>query len=125
MTLNRVLVIGGGPAGMVAAVALARRGIDVEIVEIEESFTAVGVGVNIQNSPFVRSRRSESWQRSRSAVLTTVVNMVDMNGVPIMPAVRPPSLIPGGPSSIGIGRGVLASILARAVGAEAIAVGSA
>jgi 2-polyprenyl-6-methoxyphenol hydroxylase-like FAD-dependent oxidoreductase len=121
MSVRTVLIVGGGPAGMVAAIALTRRGIRAEIVEIEDTFTAVGVGVNIQNSP-LRALETLGLVDAiqERGYPTPVVNMLDMAGAPIMPAVRPPSLIPGGPASIGIGRGVLASVLADTLAAEAI-----
>jgi 2-polyprenyl-6-methoxyphenol hydroxylase-like FAD-dependent oxidoreductase len=111
-----VLIVGGGPAGMVAALALSRRGIPVEIVEIESTATAVGVGVNIQNSP-LRALHTLGLVDEIQArgYPTDVVNMLTADGAVLMPPVSPPSLIPGGPSSIGISRGVLASIFVDAV----------
>ncbi len=44
----RTLIVGGGIGGLTAAVALARRGVPVEVVEQADSFAAVGAGITIQ-----------------------------------------------------------------------------
>jgi 2-polyprenyl-6-methoxyphenol hydroxylase-like FAD-dependent oxidoreductase len=45
MTVERVLVIGGGIGGLAAAIALSRIGVEVELVERHEEFTVPGVGL--------------------------------------------------------------------------------
>src|SRR5829696_5537885 len=47
----RALVIGGGPAGTTAAIALGRAGIQTLVVEREDRARPVGVGLALQNSP--------------------------------------------------------------------------
>ena len=49
--VGRVLIVGGGPAGMTAAIALARSGIAAEIVEIEDDWRPAGVGLLLQSPP--------------------------------------------------------------------------
>ena len=44
--VERALVVGGGIGGLGAATALAQRGIDVEIVEIQPRSEVYGVGIN-------------------------------------------------------------------------------
>jgi 2-polyprenyl-6-methoxyphenol hydroxylase-like FAD-dependent oxidoreductase len=44
---KRVLVVGGGIAGATLAIALADRGIEVEIVEIQDEWRPVGVGLTL------------------------------------------------------------------------------
>lgn len=44
---NRVLIVGGGLAGVSAAIALQRAGIDVEIVEREPVWGALGTGITL------------------------------------------------------------------------------
>lgn len=48
MTAGRVLVVGGGIGGLVAARALTRAGAAVEVVEQAPSFEPVGAGITIQ-----------------------------------------------------------------------------
>lgn len=45
--VNRVLIVGGGLAGVSAAIALQREGIDVEIVEREPVWGALGTGITL------------------------------------------------------------------------------
>jgi 2-polyprenyl-6-methoxyphenol hydroxylase-like FAD-dependent oxidoreductase len=49
--VNRVLIVGGGPAGMTAAIALAQRGIGCEIVEREVQWRPAGIGIGLQSPP--------------------------------------------------------------------------
>ena len=120
-TLKKVLVVGAGPAGMVAAIALKRRGIDVQIVEISRSHQTLGIGVNLQNSP-LRALNSLGLldEIERRGHPTNVVHMLDIDGHPIMPPIRSQSLVAGRPAAIAIGRGVLSSILADATVEENI-----
>jgi 2-polyprenyl-6-methoxyphenol hydroxylase-like FAD-dependent oxidoreductase len=52
--IRKVLIIGGGVGGLTAAVALARRGIAAEVVEINPSWSVYGVGI-IQPSNALRA----------------------------------------------------------------------
>jgi 2-polyprenyl-6-methoxyphenol hydroxylase-like FAD-dependent oxidoreductase len=54
--VTKVLIIGGGPAGLCAAIVLAKRGIDVEIAEISPDLRPLGSGVAIA-APSVRALR--------------------------------------------------------------------
>lgn len=46
MAVRNALVIGGGIGGLAAAAALGQRGIEVDLVEIRESASVLGVGIN-------------------------------------------------------------------------------
>ncbi len=121
MPITRVLVVGAGPAGLVAAIALRRVGVDVDVVEIESALRPAGVGVNLQNAP-LRALDSlgllDAIERAGSD--TGVVHMLTATGLPIMQPLRPPSLVPGRPAAIGIGRGALSSILVETVAREGL-----
>jgi 2-polyprenyl-6-methoxyphenol hydroxylase-like FAD-dependent oxidoreductase len=54
--VNRVLIVGGGPAGMTAAIALARHGIGCEIVEQELDWRPAGIGIGLQSPPMLALR---------------------------------------------------------------------
>ena len=47
----RALIVGGGPAGTTAAIALGRAGIETLVVEREDRARPVGIGLALQNSP--------------------------------------------------------------------------
>jgi salicylate hydroxylase len=51
--IDRIAVIGGGIGGLASALALLRRGIDVEVYEQSAELKEVGAGI-----PFVRSAGS-------------------------------------------------------------------
>src|SRR5204863_6728601 len=46
-TVERVLVSGGGPAGMAAAIGFARRGVTVTFVEADPEWKAFGMGLTL------------------------------------------------------------------------------
>jgi 2-polyprenyl-6-methoxyphenol hydroxylase-like FAD-dependent oxidoreductase len=50
MPVSRVLVVGGGITGSILSVALAQRGITVDLVEISPIWTGVGHGITIQGN---------------------------------------------------------------------------
>lgn len=51
--VNKVLIVGGGIGGLCAAIALRRKGIDVDLIELKAEWTVYGVGI-IQQSNVVR-----------------------------------------------------------------------
>lgn len=51
---NRILIVGCGIGGLCTAIALRRKGVDVELVELKAEWTVYGVGI-IQQSNVVRA----------------------------------------------------------------------
>lgn len=51
--VNNVLIVGGGIGGLCAAIALRRKGIQVDLIELKSEWTVYGVGI-IQQSNVVR-----------------------------------------------------------------------
>jgi 2-polyprenyl-6-methoxyphenol hydroxylase-like FAD-dependent oxidoreductase len=47
----RALIVGGGPAGLSAAIALAREGVDCNIAELTTDWRPAGVGIGLQSAP--------------------------------------------------------------------------
>src|ERR1700741_217980 len=50
MPVNKVLVVGGGITGSVLCLALAQRGVEVELVEGSPQWFGVGHGITIQGN---------------------------------------------------------------------------
>ena len=55
--VGNVLVVGGGPAGLSAAAVLGKRGIDVDLVEINEELRPLGSGLTMMG-PSLRALRA-------------------------------------------------------------------
>ena len=49
--MTRVLIVGGGPAGMASAIALAQAGVPSEIVESSHDWRPGGIGIALQSAP--------------------------------------------------------------------------
>ena len=49
--MERALIVGGGPAGMTAALALAQAGVECSIVELQRDWRPAGVGIGLQSAP--------------------------------------------------------------------------
>jgi 2-polyprenyl-6-methoxyphenol hydroxylase-like FAD-dependent oxidoreductase len=89
--VKRALIVGGGPAGMTAAIALARRGVSCEIVEREADWRPAGIGIGLQSPPMRALRELEvlapivdrSWHHA-------VIDMMRPDGVMVaeMPQVN-------------------------------------
>lgn len=112
--MSRVLIVGGGLAGLTAAVALGRRGIRSDIVEITASGAPVGASITIWGGALKALDDLELMQACRRAGATEflVPSNFDAAGVAIG------QIPPGGHRpmpSIGMYRPVLAELLSAKV----------
>ena len=115
--VRRVLVVGGGPAGMTAAIALGQAGIESLVVEREDRARAPGVGLALQNSPL----RALHQLGLLEAVVDRsyhhdAVNVCAPDGTVVHRVVTEP-LVPGTPSFVALPRETLAGILAGSLAA--------
>lgn len=111
----RVLVVGGGPAGTTAAIALGRAGIETLVVEEQPSGRPAGIGIALQNSPL----RALHQLGLLDAVVEQgyaheAVNICAPDGTVVHRIVTEP-LVPGTPSVVAMSRVALARILDDAV----------
>ena len=124
MPVEKVLVVGGGLAGMTLATALARKGVRADIVEISQQWSALGVGISVQG-PTLRALKTigaldACVERGfgYSSVITCdpagkVTGRVDL------PKLNGPDY----PATLGIMRPILNDILIEGVEAAGVPVG--
>lgn len=112
--MNRVLIVGGGPAGMTAAIALARRGIGCEIVEREVDWRPAGIGIGLQSPPMRALRDLDvlapivdrAWHHA-------VIDMMRPDGVKVAEMPQVNVLGPDDPPFVTMSRMTLHEVLAE------------
>jgi 2-polyprenyl-6-methoxyphenol hydroxylase-like FAD-dependent oxidoreductase len=65
--VNSVLVAGGGLAGTAAAIALAARGIAVDLIEVQPAATALGSGITLQGNALRELRKLGVWEQVQAS----------------------------------------------------------
>lgn len=117
--VNRVLIIGGGFSGMSAAIELRKRGVEVDIAEIDPGWRSYGAGISLGGAT-LRAFRTlgilEEFLRRGAAFDGVELNLADGTPLATLPTPRVAGEdVPGGGS---IMRPVLAAILAEATRAS-------
>ncbi|SDD65919.1 2-polyprenyl-6-methoxyphenol hydroxylase [Massilia sp. PDC64] len=117
--VNKVLIIGGGFSGMSAAIELRKRGVEVDLVEIDPGWRSYGAGISLGGAT-LRAFRTlgilDEFLRRGAAFDGVEIGRQDGVHVATLPTPRVAGAdVPGGGS---IMRPVLAAILAEATRAS-------
>jgi 2-polyprenyl-6-methoxyphenol hydroxylase-like FAD-dependent oxidoreductase len=114
---RRVLIVGGGPAGLCAGTVLNKRGIDAEIVEINEELRPLGSGLSM-TGPTLRALRmvdEETLERCvREGAGHPALTFCTVDGEVMRRVQMPQSAGPEYPGGFGIMRPVFWGLLAEA-----------
>jgi 2-polyprenyl-6-methoxyphenol hydroxylase-like FAD-dependent oxidoreductase len=115
------LIVGGGIAGMSAAIALARVGVVADLVDLDPEWRVFGAGLSITGPTLRAFRQLGVIDEVREAgFFSSTIKMFAQDGTPLAEIANPP-LEPGIPAAGGILRPVLHRILSdrtRASGAN-------
>jgi 2-polyprenyl-6-methoxyphenol hydroxylase-like FAD-dependent oxidoreductase len=65
MTARNVLVVGAGAAGTATAILLAEAGLDVDLIDIQPTVTAIGSGITLQGNALRVLRQLGVWEQVR------------------------------------------------------------
>lgn len=65
MTARNVLVAGAGAAGTASAILLAEAGLDVDLIDIQPTVTAIGSGITLQGNALRVLRQLGVWEQVR------------------------------------------------------------
>ena len=122
VSVGKVLVVGAGSAGCVAAARLAHFGVPVDVVEIHENVTALGSGITIQGNALRVMREIGAWEEAAKSGYpfnTTGIRLPDGTLVGEFDDIQTGG--PDLPATMGMERGKLAKVLidtAQAAGAK-------
>ncbi|MGW7258785.1 FAD-dependent monooxygenase [Streptomyces sp. NPDC054834] len=123
MTVHKVLVVGGGITGSVLALALARRGADVDLVEISPQWFGVGHGITIQGNALKALRSVGVLDRVLDrAVPFDIMRLRRADGGLVTELATPHTGGPDLPSTAGALRSDLQNALCDAVYAQGVRV---
>ncbi len=120
-SVNNVLIVGGGIAGMCLAVALRDSGIRVEIVELSPDWAALGIGIAL-TAPTCRALKALGLLEPciEAGWSVTRIGRVDVDSFEVTYIGEAPRLLgPAYPASLGIMRPAFHRILADAARAGA------
>lgn len=115
MTVQKVLVIGGGIGGMAAAIALRKRNVAVDMVELDPHWQAAGAGITI-SGPTLRGFKALGVleEVKRHGFCSYGIHLCGPDGRLLAELPTPP-MGAGVPDNGGILRPLLAKILSKVV----------
>lgn len=112
---KRALIVGGGIGGMVHAIALARQGAEVHVVEAARREDQLGTGINLQHNALVALEEVGLLEecRAKGFAWETISNRHAVTGDLLNSSTVGWPTHPGVPGALGIMRTTFAEILAR------------
>jgi len=120
-TVSKILVIGGGFAGMATAIEFAKRGVAVDLVEIDTGWRAYGAGISLGGATLrVFKTLGVLEEFLAEGYGSDGVDICTPSGALISQLPTPRLAGPDVPGGAGVMRPVLAAILARATRAAGV-----
>lgn len=121
MTVNSVLVVGGGVTGTVAGLALAQRGVRVTLVERTSQWQGVGHGITVQGNALKIFREIGALERMlERAQPFTEIKFFDADGTLLNTVTTPRTGGADLPPTMGALRSDLQSVLVDMIGAAGV-----
>lgn len=119
MAIRKVLIVGGGIGGLTAAIAFRQQGIDVDLVELQDSFKVYHVGIIVQANTIRAMKHIGLADRIVEAGFPyRGVQMCDAEGTVLSHVQGPRIAGEQYPSDLGMGRPALHKVLTEAMSAE-------
>jgi 2-polyprenyl-6-methoxyphenol hydroxylase-like FAD-dependent oxidoreductase len=114
--VSRVLVVGGGITGGVLSLALARRGVEVVLVDLRAELGGVGHGITLQGNALKAFRAVGIYERlAERGFAFSHLRLKTADGHVIAEIATPPMGGPDLPGTMGAVRGDIADVLADEV----------
>ena len=121
--IGKVLVVGGGVGGMSAAVSLARRGVAVELVDVDPQWRAYGAGISVTGMSLrAFDQLGILDEVKREGFVGAGMRLRAPDGSVVMESPVPPPDAPPVERGGGIMRPVLHAIMQRQVRAAGVAI---
>jgi 2-polyprenyl-6-methoxyphenol hydroxylase-like FAD-dependent oxidoreductase len=115
--VGKVLVVGGGPAGLSTGIVLGKRGIDAEIVEINEELQPLGSGLTMTGATLRALRMVDEHALDRcieEGIGHDALHFGNAEGAIVDSVPMPPVAGPDKPGGFGIMRPIFWGLLAEA-----------
>ncbi len=111
---KRILIVGGGIGGMSAAISMRRKGMDVDLIDLDPQWRVYGAGISI-TGPTLRAFKGVGIldEVMQQAYTGDGIQVCDVNGKPVHIVPTPLVGADDVPGSGGIMRPLLHSILSR------------
>ena len=108
-TVAKVLIVGGGSSGMALAICLRRIGVEVDLIDRDPDWRAVGAGLSLNGASLSAFNRLGVLERMRiEGHFHAGFELYDVDGKLLHRAVPPPD-----PSGLPMGGGILRPVLHR------------